>query len=38
LYKSSKDILKNTGLKVNTIEKKVSRYLQKLKKLLGGIV
>jgi len=35
---SSKDISKNIGLKVNTIDKKVSRGIQKLKKLLGGII
>ena len=38
LYQSSKDISKNIGLKVNTIDKKVSRCMQKLKKVLGGIV
>jgi RNA polymerase sigma-70 factor (ECF subfamily) len=37
LLQSSKDISKNIGLKVNTIDKKVSRGIQKLKKLLGGI-
>lgn len=35
LHQSSKDISKNLGLKVNTIDKKVSRCMQKLKKLLG---
>jgi len=38
LYQSSKDISKDIGLKVNTIDKKVSRCMQKLKKLLGGII
>ena len=38
LYQSSKDISKDIGLKVNTIDKKVSRCMQKLKKVLGGIV
>ncbi|BCZ47663.1 DNA-directed RNA polymerase sigma-70 factor [Clostridium gelidum] len=38
LYQSSKDISKNIGLKVNTIDKKVSRCMQKLKKILGGIL
>jgi RNA polymerase sigma-70 factor (ECF subfamily) len=38
LYQSSKDISKNLGLKVNTIDKKVSRCMQKLKKVLGGIL
>ncbi len=38
LYQSSKDISKNIGLKVNTIDKKVSRCMQKLKKVLGGIL
>lgn len=38
LHQSSKDISKNIGLKVNTIDKKVSRCIQKLKKVLGGIV
>ena len=38
LHQSSKDIAKNIGLKVNTIDKKVSRCMQKLKKVLGGIV
>lgn len=38
LYQSSKDISKDLGLKVNTIDKKVSRCMQKLKKVLGGIV
>ena len=38
LRQSSKDISKNIGLKVNTIDKKVSRGIQKLKKLLGGII
>ena len=38
LHQSSKDISKNIGLKVNTIDKKVSRCMQKLKKVLGGIV
>ena len=38
LYQSSKDISKDIGLKVNTIDKKVSRCMQKLKKLLGGIM
>jgi len=38
LRQSSKDISKNIGLKVNTIDKKVSRCIQKLKKLLGGII
>ena len=38
LCQSSKDISKNIGLKVNTIDKKVSRGIQKLKKLLGGII
>ncbi|MCE5221247.1 MAG: sigma-70 family RNA polymerase sigma factor [Clostridium sp.] len=38
LYQSSKDISKNIGLKVNTIDKKVSRCMQKLKKVLGGII
>lgn len=37
-YQSSKDISKNLGLKVNTIDKKVSRCMQKLKKVLGGIL
>lgn len=37
LYQSSKDISKDIGLKVNTIDKKVSRCMQKLKKVLGGI-
>jgi len=38
LYQSSKDISKDIGLKVNTIDKKVSRCIQKLKKVLGGII
>jgi len=38
LSQSSKDISKNIGLKVNTIDKKVSRCIQKLKKVLGGIM
>ena len=38
LRQSSKDISKNIGLKVNTIDKKVSRCIQKLKKVLGGIM
>lgn len=38
LYQSSKDISKDIGLKVNTIDKKVSRGMQKLKKVLGGIL
>ena len=38
LYQSSKDISKDIGLKVNTIDKKVSRCMQKLKKVLGGIL
>jgi len=38
LQQSSKDISKNIGLKVNTIDKKVCRGIQKLKKLLGGII
>lgn len=35
---SSKDISKELGIKVNTIDKKVSRCMEKLKKLLGGII
>ncbi|AGX44708.1 sigma-70 family RNA polymerase sigma factor [Clostridium saccharobutylicum] len=35
---SSKDISQNVGLKVNTIDKKMSRGIQKLKKVLGGIL
>ncbi|AWK52683.1 RNA polymerase subunit sigma-24 [Clostridium beijerinckii] len=38
LRQSSKDISKNIGVKVNTIDKKVSRCMQKLKTVLGGIV
>ena len=38
LRQSSKDISKNIGLKVNTIDKKVSRCMEKLKKVLGGIM
>lgn len=38
LRQSSKDISKNIGLKINTIDKKVSRCMEKLKKLLGGIM
>ena len=37
-HQSSKDISKNLGMKINTIDKKVSRGMQKLKKVLGGIV
>lgn len=37
-HQSSKDISKNIGIKVNTIDKKVSRCIQKLKKILGGNV
>lgn len=37
LHQSSKDISKDLGIKVNTIDKKVSRCMEKLKKLLGGI-
>lgn len=36
LYQSSKDISKDLGIKVNTIDKKVSRCIQKLKNILGG--
>ena len=36
LHQSSKDISKDIGIKVNTIDKKVSRCIQKLKKILGG--
>ncbi|WP_242878623.1 sigma factor-like helix-turn-helix DNA-binding protein [Clostridium beijerinckii] len=36
LHQSSKDISSDLGLKVNTIDKKVSRCMEKLKKLLGG--
>lgn len=36
LYQSSKDISKDLGIKVNTIDKKVSRCIQKLKNVLGG--
>lgn len=35
LHQSSKDISKDIGIKVNTIDKKVSRCMQKLKKILG---
>lgn len=38
LYQSSKDISSELGLKVNTIDKKVSRCIGKLKKVLGGIL
>jgi len=38
LHQSSKDISKNLDLKVNTIDKKTSRCMQKLKKILGGIL
>ncbi len=38
LHQSSKDISKDLDLKVNTIDKKVSRCIQKLKKVLGGII
>ena len=38
LNQSSKDISKDIGIKVNTIDKKASRCMQKLKKLLGGII
>jgi len=38
LRQSSKDISKNIGVKVNTIDKKVSRCIQKLKTILGGII
>ena len=37
-HQSSKDISKDIGIKVNTIDKKVSRCIQKLKKVLGGLV
>lgn len=37
-YQSSKDIAKQLGIKVNTIDKKVSRCKEKLKKVLGGII
>ena len=37
LYQSSKDISSDLGIKVNTIDKKVSRCIQKLKNVLGGI-
>jgi RNA polymerase sigma-70 factor (ECF subfamily) len=36
LHQSSKDISKDIKIKVNTIDKKVSRSMQKLKKILGG--
>ncbi|EKQ53289.1 MULTISPECIES: sigma-70 family RNA polymerase sigma factor [unclassified Clostridium] len=38
LYQSSKDISSDLGIKVNTIDKKVSRCMQKLKNVLGGIL
>ncbi|MVX62211.1 sigma-70 family RNA polymerase sigma factor [Clostridium chromiireducens] len=38
LYQSSKDISSDLGIKVNTIDKKVSRCIQKLKNVLGGIL
>ncbi|WP_160687975.1 sigma-70 family RNA polymerase sigma factor [Clostridium sp. C2-6-12] len=38
LHQSSKDISKDMEIKVNTIDKKVSRCMQKLKKILGGNV
>lgn len=38
LNQSSKEISKAIDLKVNTIDKKASRCLQKLKKLLGGVL
>lgn len=38
LHQSSKDISKELGIKVNTIDKKVSRCMGKLKKILGGII
>jgi RNA polymerase sigma-70 factor (ECF subfamily) len=37
-HQSSKDISKELGIKVNTIDKKVSRCMGKLKKVLGGIM
>lgn len=38
LHQSSKDISSDLGIKVNTIDKKVSRGIQKLKNVLGGIL
>jgi RNA polymerase sigma-70 factor (ECF subfamily) len=38
LHQSSKDISSDLGIKVNTIDKKVSRCIQKLKNVLGGIL
>ncbi|GAA0075726.1 sigma-70 family RNA polymerase sigma factor [Clostridium sp. CTA-5] len=38
LNQSSKEISKAIDLKVNTIDKKASRCLQKLKKILGGVL
>jgi RNA polymerase sigma-70 factor (ECF subfamily) len=38
LHQSSKDISNDLGLKVNTIDKKVSRCMEKLRKVLGGII
>jgi RNA polymerase sigma-70 factor (ECF subfamily) len=38
MYQSSKDISKDLGIKVNTIDKKVSRCMGKLKNVLGGIL
>lgn len=37
-HQSSKDISKDLGIKVNTIDKKVSRCMQKLRNALGGIL
>ncbi|WP_252227005.1 sigma-70 family RNA polymerase sigma factor [Clostridium sp. ZBS2] len=38
LNQSSKEISKDINLKVNAIDKKVSRCIKKLKKMLGGIL
>lgn len=37
LHQSTKDISKDIGIKINTIDKKASRSMQKLRKILGGI-
>lgn len=36
--RGSRNISRNIGLKVNTIYKKVSKGIQKLNRLLGGII
>lgn len=37
-YQSSKEISSSLNIKVNTIDKKVSRALEKLKNILGGCI